>query len=87
MVLYEATDDIFSIAGMYVEALARGHVFVDANKRTALLTGLAYLSLQGVDVPAFGPLEDLIVKVAEGKRDRTDVAIVLHALCLPALPK
>ena len=34
---YEGLDDVFEIAAMYAVALARGHVFNDANKRTALV--------------------------------------------------
>lgn len=31
---YAGLDDIFDIAAMYAVAIARGHVFNDANKRT-----------------------------------------------------
>lgn len=32
---YAGLDDVFGIAGLYAEAVARGHVFNDANKRTS----------------------------------------------------
>ncbi|WP_254600479.1 Fic family protein [Achromobacter kerstersii] len=37
---YAGLDDVFGIAGLYAEAVARGHVFNDANKRTALTCAL-----------------------------------------------
>jgi death-on-curing protein len=33
---YAGLDDVFGIAATYAEAIARGHVFNDANKRTVL---------------------------------------------------
>jgi death-on-curing family protein len=39
-ILYAELDDIFDIAAMYAVAIARGHVFNDANKRTAHLLPL-----------------------------------------------
>ncbi|WP_250464388.1 type II toxin-antitoxin system death-on-curing family toxin [Caballeronia sp. GAFFF2] len=38
---YAGLDDIFGIAAMYAVAIARGHVFNDGNKRTALVCALA----------------------------------------------
>jgi death-on-curing protein len=32
-------NDVFDVAAMYAVAIARGHVFNDANKRTALYKG------------------------------------------------
>ena len=46
---------------MYAVAIARGHVFNDANKRTALVTALTYLSLQGVEFDREPLLEEIIV--------------------------
>lgn len=77
---YEGLDDIYEIAAMYAVALARGHVFNDANKRTALVTALTYLSLQGVDIPRDDVLEEIMVDVAEGTLDQQDLAELLYSL-------
>lgn len=65
---------------MYAVALARGHVFNDANKRTALVTALTYLSLQGIDIPRSDLLEEIMVDVAEGQIDQQDLAWLLYSL-------
>jgi len=70
----------FEIAAMYAVALARGHVFNDANKRTALVTALMYLGLQGYDVPRSDALEDIMVAVAEGSVDQEELADLLFAI-------
>ena len=77
---YEGLDDIFDIAAMYAVAIARGHVFSDANKRTALVTALTYLDLQGIDIPREPFLEQLMVWVAEGKIGEDEVAFNLYAI-------
>jgi len=61
-------------------ALARGHVFNDANKRTALVTALTYLAIQGVDIPRTGFLEDVMVHVAEGTINQELLASILYEL-------
>ena len=77
---YEGFDDVFEIAAMYAVALARGHVFNDANKRTALVTALTYLSLQGIDIPRDDLLEEMMVDVAEGNLEQVDLAELLYSL-------
>jgi len=73
---------VFEIAAMYAVALARGHVFNDANKRTALVTALMYLGLQGYDVPRSDVLEDIMVAVAEGVVDQAELADLLFAIAI-----
>jgi death-on-curing protein len=65
---------------MYGVALARGHVFNDANKRTALVTALTYLSLQGVDIPRSAALEDIMVDAAQGSVDARQFADLLYSI-------
>ncbi|QDQ28435.1 type II toxin-antitoxin system death-on-curing family toxin [Chitinimonas arctica] len=77
---YEALDDVFEIAAMYAVALARGHVFNDANKRTALVMALTYLSLQGVDMPRSEVLEDIMVDVASGELDHDELTVLLYSI-------
>lgn len=66
-ILYENTNDIFDIAALYAIALAKAHAFPDGNKRTALVTMLTYLDLQGIDIPPNHSLDDTMVDVASGK--------------------
>ncbi|OQS42469.1 death-on-curing protein [Chromobacterium haemolyticum] len=78
--LYVQLDDVFEHAAMYAIALARGHVFADANKRTALVTTLTYLKQQGYTVDRNPELEQIMVDVAEGKIERSDLADILYSL-------
>ncbi|MDQ1816355.1 type II toxin-antitoxin system death-on-curing family toxin [Massilia sp. CCM 9210] len=77
---YDGLDDIFEIAAMYAVAIARGHVFNDANKRTALVTALTYLSLQGVELAREPFLEEIMVWVANGELDVEDLSLVLYSI-------
>lgn len=65
--LYENTNNIFDIASLYAVAIARSHAFPDGNKRTAMVTMLTYLDLQGIEIPAGHGLDDIMVKVASGE--------------------
>ncbi|WP_265302302.1 hypothetical protein [Verminephrobacter eiseniae] len=46
------------MASLYAEAIARGHVFNDANKRTALTCAIAYIEQQGRHVRQDPVLEE-----------------------------
>ncbi|OTP73592.1 type II toxin-antitoxin system death-on-curing family toxin [Caballeronia sordidicola] len=81
---YETLDDVFEIAGLYAEAIARGHAFSDANKRTALVSALAYLLLQGYIVKRSAALEDIMVDVAQGKLNYVDLANIFSTLAVPS---
>lgn len=74
--LYENTDNIFDIAALYAVAIAKAHAFPDGNKRTALVTMLTYLDLQGINIPPNHGLDDTMVDVASGKLDF--IALSLH---------
>ncbi|WP_175940048.1 type II toxin-antitoxin system death-on-curing family toxin [Caballeronia sp. BCC1704] len=83
---YAGLDDTFGIAAMYAVAIARGHVFNDGNKRTALVCALTYLSVQGFDLASTVDIEDdlveVMVEVAEGKIDREELADYLAVVCM-----
>jgi death-on-curing protein len=79
-IAYADLDDVFGIAAMYAVAIARGHTFNDANKRTALVVALMYLSAQGVDIPRTDQLEDIMVGVAQGIIGESDLADVLYQM-------
>lgn len=77
---YNGLDDVLGIASLYAEAIARGHVFNDANKRTALTCAIAYLEQQGYHVRYDAILEDATVMLAQGTWTRDDFAYVLGLL-------
>lgn len=79
-ILYAGLDDIFDIAAMYAVSIARGHVFNDANKRTALVTALTYLALQGVELAREPYLEDIMVLVAEGQLNEEELSTILYSM-------
>lgn len=62
---YNSIDDAFEIAAWYGVAIAKGHAFVDANKRTGLSVMLAFLEVQGISIPADVGLDDLMVNIVE----------------------
>jgi death-on-curing protein len=78
---YGDLNDVFGIAAMYAVAIARGHIFNDGNKRTALVAALSYLKLQDITVARDASLEDEMVAVAEGV---TDVATFANRLAVLA---
>jgi death on curing protein len=77
---YAGLEDALGIAALYAEALARGHVFNDANKRTALTCALAYLEAQEIHVRRDRILEDATVMLAEGTWGYDDFAWLLGLL-------
>ncbi|UWE18039.1 type II toxin-antitoxin system death-on-curing family toxin [Herbaspirillum huttiense] len=77
---YQDLDDVFEIAAMYAVAIARGHVFNDANKRTALVTALTYLALQGIELSREPFLEEIMVWVAEGVLDVEELALIFYSI-------
>lgn len=77
---YAGLDDVFGIAAMYAEAIARGHVFNDGNKRTALACAITYIERQGFRVNRDPVLEDATVMLAEGALTADDFAWALSVL-------
>jgi death-on-curing protein len=73
--LYQGVSDIHEVAALYGIAIARGHAFNDANKRTAFVSMATFLDLNGFDlaVPP-GEIADTMVDVAEGKMNLPDLA-------------
>ena len=71
---------------MYAVAIARGHVFNDANKRTGLACALAYLKQEGFTIPRTPELEHVVVEVARGAVDHDMFSRYLSALWLSTEP-
>jgi death-on-curing protein len=63
---YEQISEIFEIAAMYGIALAQGHVFNDANKRTALISMKVFLEINGYELLASNAkAEEIVIEIAK----------------------
>lgn len=82
--LYQGVADIHEVAALYGMAIARGHVFNDANKRTAFVSMVTFLDLNGydLDVPP-GEIADTMVGVAEGDVELPELARWLRSGARP----
>ncbi len=78
---YGMIRDEFDLAATYAVVIAVGHVFNDANKRTAFSAMETCLRLNGIihefDVEDSGPI---MIKVAQGQLDEAELARYLRAL-------
>lgn len=61
---------IFGKSAVYLESLARGHVFVDGNKRTAIAAAARFLFLNGYQLAATNKaVEEFVLDVVTKKLD------------------
>jgi death-on-curing protein len=70
-------NDLFEIAAWYGIALAKGHAFVDGNKRTGLAVMLTFLEIQGVSIHESTGLDDLMVDIVESQDQHEDLAKIV----------
>jgi len=72
---YGMINDVFELAACYGSYIAVGHVFNDANKRTAFATMDTCLILNGIEL-SFTTVEagDMMIDVAQGKHDEAALA-------------
>ena len=80
-IAYGQIADEYDLAAAYAVALAVGHFFIDANKRTAYRAMAACLEINGIDID-FNAEEigDIIIKVAQGQIDEMWLADHLRSL-------
>ena len=80
--------DIYSMAGAYLYHIAANHPFIDGNKRTALVSALVFLELNGhgfeVDE---GTLERFVLDIADGKVTKNEVASFFKSYTVDLLRK
>lgn len=77
---YCLIEDVFALAAAYAEAIAQGHCFNDANKRTAYRAMIVCLRLNGVTLTH--DTEDVgqrIIRLAQRLDDAGDMAEWLRA--------
>ena len=76
--------DLFGMASAYAFHLCQNHPFVDGNKRVALASALVFLDLNGVRVTdPEGALYPLMMAVARGEKDKSEIAHTLRELSEP----
>lgn len=77
--VYGMINDVFDLAAAYCVAIATGHIFNDANKRTAHQAMDVCLDLNGVQI-AHKAVEagDIIREVAQRRMDEDDLAAWLR---------
>ena len=74
---------VFEMAAAYLFHLARNHPFVDGNKRTALMSALVFLGLNGQRLDAeSGALYELVDGVAAGSVDKAEVSVFFRRNCV-----
>ena len=63
---YEAVEDLHTLTAMYCLAIARGHVFADGNKRTALNAAILFGRRNGVWYCPTPDIVETIIQVDAG---------------------
>jgi len=61
----ELYDSVYKKAACFLEGIIRLHPFTDGNKRTALITTLAYLQFNGYALDMKRVTSDYLVKIAK----------------------
>ena len=73
---YYAHGDLFDVAAFHI---AQSQAFLDGNKRTAVVSALVFLALNGVYVqPAPWELYLAMIDVAEKKKTKADIAEIFR---------
>jgi death-on-curing protein len=73
--------DVYDMAAAYLYHVCRNHPFIDGNKRTALVSTLVFLDLNGITVEdPEGALFEVTTRVASGQADKKGIAEVLRRL-------
>jgi death-on-curing protein len=72
---YDLIGDVFDLAAADAVAIAQGHCFNDANKRTAHQSMDACLALNGVEITwSSEDVGQIIILAAQGLRDEGELA-------------
>lgn len=73
--LYEADNDLFSLAATLADGIAQNHAFLDGNKRTAFLCCVTFLGKNDIEFnPDVSEAVDMFVKLASHQIDAADLA-------------
>ncbi|WP_410174034.1 type II toxin-antitoxin system death-on-curing family toxin [Microbulbifer thermotolerans] len=79
-VFYRGLTSIEQVAAIYTEAIARGHVFNDGNKRTALIATITFLEWNGYEILASDDdLAKWVEDIAKKTKDCSQFAVWLKS--------
>ena len=72
-------NDIYEMAAAYAFHIGKNHPFVDGNKRTALVSALVFLELNGISISdSQGKLYDAMLDLSTGKLNKSEFASILR---------
>lgn len=79
---YNAKADVFFLAAVLIEGLVVSHPFNDGNKRTALVSGLAFLKKNGIVIKNAPKdiAEKTMLSIATGDSNVDDIVAFLKSL-------
>lgn len=67
---YEDQQDLFMLAALYAQRIAKNHPFADGNKRAAFICAVAFLGKNDIDTRAdFGRFEAPMLRLTEAGRE------------------
>ena len=67
--------DIFEMAAAYLFHIVRNHPFLDGNKRTAAVSAVVFLLMNGIELLTDEhSLERVVLSAAEGKTTKEEIA-------------
>ncbi len=73
-------EDLCAMAAAYLFHIVQNHPFVDGNKRVGLAAAIAFLRLNKYRLVAeHDSLVDMVLTVAQGKANKTEIAEYLRA--------
>lgn len=74
-------NDIYEMAAAYAFHIGKNHPFIDSNKRTALVSALVFLELNGISISdPQGKLYDAMLDLSTGKLNKSEFAGILRKL-------
>ena len=73
-------NDIYEMAAAYAFHIGKNHPFIDGNKRTALVSALVFLELNGISISDAGKLYDAMLDLSTGKLNKSEFASILRKL-------
>ncbi|MBK9948167.1 MAG: type II toxin-antitoxin system death-on-curing family toxin [Nitrospira sp.] len=72
-------EDVAAMAAAYMFHIAQNHPFVDGNKRAAVLSALAFLTVNGIEeLPEPKELEVVTLQVAAGELHKDELTMWLR---------
>lgn len=74
-------NDIYEMAAVYGFHIGKNHPFVDGNKRTALVSALVFLELNGISISdPQEKLYDAMLDLSTGKLNKSEFSGILRKL-------